>query len=334
MDAFHPHHHLCDPETNHRHDQETRSVADLPNSRIQEQRKLLLACLLTGGAMIIEGVGGLITNSLALLSDAGHMLTHFLALGVSLLATHFSNRPPTDQKTFGFYRLEILAALFNGITLFIISGWIFYYAYLRVLTPVPIDSLPMFLVALFGLGINILTVFILNGSTHGSLNIRSAFFHVIGDTLSSVAVVIGAIVIYYTDWLILDPILSVLICLVILIWAVRLINESVNIFLEATPKEINIKTLINSLHGVEGVMNVHDLHVWTLTSGMYALSAHVAIRDVPVSQTTKLLKKINFLLCQEFNIGHTAIQFELQEDAQEEVMEPPSIHSLESNQNH
>jgi len=283
--------------------------------------------------MIIEGVGGLITNSLALLSDAGHMLTHFLALGVSLLATRFANRPPTDQKTFGFYRLEILAALFNGITLFLISGWIFYYAYLRFLSPEPIDSLPMFLVALFGLGINIITVFILNGSTHGSLNIRSAFFHVIGDTLSSVAVVIGAIFIYYTNWLILDPILSVLICLVILIWAVRLINESVNIFLEATPKDLNIQALNNSLHRVEGVMDVHDLHVWTLTSGMYALSAHVAIRDVPVSQTTKLLKKINFLLCQEFNIGHTAIQFELKENEQGKAMEPKSTDGFEPNRN-
>jgi cobalt-zinc-cadmium efflux system protein len=263
--------------------------------------------------MVVEFAGGLLTNSLALLSDAGHMLTHFLALGVSLLALIFTNRPPTDQKTFGFYRLEILAALFNGITLFLITGWIFYQAYVRFWSPQPIASLQMFFIALLGLVVNIITAVILSGSVKESLNIKSAFLHMLGDTLSSLVVVIGAVIIYYEEWLFLDPLLSVVICVVILIWSYRLIVESVNILLEATPKELNIQGIADSVKLIKEVEDIHDVHVWTLTSGMYALSAHIITKDVRLSETTDLLKRINLLLCRDFKIGHTAIQFENEE---------------------
>lgn len=318
METFHPHQHHCDVDLGHPHEHETLSLTYLHPSRLGEQKRLLWACILTGVTMVVEFVGGFLTNSLALLSDAGHMLTHFLALGVSLMALVFTNRPPTDQKTFGFYRLEILAALFNGITLFLITGWIFYHAYYRFLNPQPIESLYMFFIALLGLIVNILTAVILSGSFNGSLNIQSAFLHIIGDTFSSVAIVIGAIIIYYKGWLLIDPILSVLICVIILFWAVQLINDSVNILLEAAPKEMNLKRLIVNVKKIEGVYDVHDVHVWTLTSGMYALSAHVTTPDVQLSETRDLLKKINRLLCQEFKIGHTAIQFEINENKTKE----------------
>ncbi|HEX9758072.1 MAG TPA: cation diffusion facilitator family transporter [Nitrospiria bacterium] len=313
MDTFHPHQHHCDADLGHPHEHDTFPLTYLHPSRQGEQKRLLLACILTGVTMVVEFVGGFLTNSLALLSDAGHMLTHFLALGVSLMALVYTNRPPTEQKTFGFYRLEILAALFNGITLFLITGWISYHAYYRFLNPQTIESLPMFFIALLGLMVNILTAVILSGSFNGSLNVRSAFLHIIGDTFSSVAVVIGAIIIYYKGWVQVDPLLSIMICVIILVWSIRLMNDSVHILLEATPKELNIKGLIDSVQEIEGVYDVHDVHVWTLTSGMYALSAHVATQDVHLSETRNLLKKINLLLCQEFKIGHTAIQFEINE---------------------
>ena len=186
---------------------------------------------------MVEVIGGFLTNSLALISDAGHMLTHLFALLVSLFALFFAAKPPTEKKTYGFYRLEILAALFNGIMLFMITVWIFYEAYQRFMHPESISSGKMFMVACIGLVANITCAYILKGNGHGhSLNVRSAFLHMLGDTLSSVGVIIGAGIIYYTNWFIIDPIISVLICVLILIWSYKLVMESVDVLLEATPK--------------------------------------------------------------------------------------------------
>ena len=273
---------------------------------------MILTSVITGSIFVVEVVGGIITNSLALISDAGHMLTHLFALLVSLFALHFAAKPPTEKKTYGFYRLEILAALFNGITLFVITLWIFYEAYHRFMHPETISSGKMFIVALMGLIANVVCVYILKGDAHEhehSLNVRAAFFHMLGDTFSSVGVIIGAIVIYYTNWFIVDPIISVMICVLILIWSYKLVMESIDVLLEATPKEINIDNVIASLKQIPGVDDAHDIHIWTITSGMYSMSGHIDTKDMLISETTKLSKEINRILSENFKVGHTVIQF-------------------------
>ncbi|MDR4508549.1 MAG: cation diffusion facilitator family transporter [Candidatus Brocadiaceae bacterium] len=278
--------------------------------RAQERKRLILTSAITGSIFIIEVIGGLLTNSLALMSDAGHMLTHLFALLISLFAIVFASKPPTVKKTYGFYRLEILAALLNGIVLFLITVWIFYEAYQRFLHPETISSGKMFFVACIGLIANVVCAYILKGDGHGhSLNVRSAFLHLLGDTLSSFGVLVGAIIIYYTNWFIVDPIISVMLCILILIWSYKLVMESVDILLEATPKEINIEEVIARLKIISGIDDAHDIHIWTITSGMYAMSMHIDTKDMMISETTKLSKEINRLLREKFKIGHTVIQF-------------------------
>ncbi len=279
-----------------------------------DSRKFYWAMGLTGVVMVFEIVGGVFTNSLALLSDAGHMLTHLLALLVSFLAMTFSSRPATAEKSFGFYRLEILAALLNGFVLFIITLWILYEAYQRFYAPESIATTEMMFVAVIGLVTNLVTVFLLKGADRKDINTSSAILHLAGDTFASVGVVAGAALIAMTGWLWIDPVLGVLISVLILYWAVGLIRDAIDILLEATPKEIDPVHVIDAIKVFDEVRDMHDVHVWTLTSGMYALSAHVAIRNMPLSETAPLLKKINFLLCQQFKIGHAAIQLEAEKE--------------------
>ena len=277
--------------------------------RGEERSKLILACSLTGTMFIVEGIAGFLTNSLALLSDAGHMLTHMIALLISLGAILFASRPPTARKTYGFYRLEILAALFNGATLFLITLWIFFHAYKRIINPEPVASWHMFIVAIVGLLVNLACAYILKTS-HGSLNIKSAFMHMMADTFSSLVVVFGAIIMHYTQWYMLDPALSILICIVILVWSYQLITESVDILLEATPKDVDLENVVKSINELDEIEGVHDVHIWTITSGMYAMSAHVYIKDLMVSETHSIMANINTLVNEKFSIGHTVIQFE------------------------
>ena len=277
--------------------------------RGEERSKLVLACALTGTMFIVEGIAGFLTNSLALLSDAGHMLTHMIALLISLGAIMFASRPPTARKTYGFYRLEILAALFNGATLFLITIWIFFHAYKRIINPEPVASGHMFIVAIIGLLVNLACAYILKTS-HGSLNIKSAFMHMMADTFSSLVVVFGAIIMHYTQWYMLDPALSILICIVILVWSYQLITESVDILLEATPKDVDLENVVKSISELDEIEGVHDVHIWTITSGMYAMSAHIYIKDIMVSETQQIMSNINTLVNEKFSIGHTVIQFE------------------------
>jgi len=277
--------------------------------RGEERKKLILAASLTGTMFIVEGVAGFLTNSLALLSDAGHMLTHLIALLISLGAILFAAKPPTARKTYGFYRLEILAALFNGITLFLITLWIFSHAYQRIINPEPIASGKMFIVAIIGLIVNLACAYILKTS-HGSLNIKSAFVHMMADTFSSLIVVFGAIIMHFTQWYMLDPTLSILICIIILIWSYQLITDSVDILLEATPKEVNLEDVVKSIKELAEVEDVHDIHIWTITSDMYAMSTHICIKDIRVSETQGIMEKINTLVREKHNIDHTVIQFE------------------------
>ncbi|UCG94872.1 MAG: cation transporter [Candidatus Aerophobus sp.] len=262
--------------------------------------------------MGIEVVGGFLTNSLALLSDAGHMLTHLFALGMSFFAIVLAARPVTKEKTYGFYRAEVLVAFVNGIALLFIAAFIFYKAIFRVISPQSVAELEMLLVAILGLAANVAGIFLLSGVGRGDINVRSAFLHLIGDTASSGAVVLGGLIIYYTGNFIIDPLVSILICGLILIWAVRLLTESTNILLEATPKDVDIDEMAEVIkRRIAGVKTVHDVHVWVITSHMYAMTAHVIVDDIPLSRSREILEKINKLVNERFNISHTNIQFEV-----------------------
>jgi cobalt-zinc-cadmium efflux system protein len=260
--------------------------------------------------MIAEITGGLIANSLALLSDAGHMLTDILALGLSVVAMRFAQKPPTSSKTYGFYRLEILAAFFNGLLLLFISLYIFYEAYQRLLQPKEIKGLVMLVVAAIGLLANGVGILVLRKSAHKNLNVKSALFHIVGDTISSVGVIGGGLLILYTGWYLVDSVISIFIGMLILRGAYSLVKESVDIFLEATPKDIDIEELLDNVRKIEGVKEIHHLHLWTITSGIYAISAHVVIDDLLTSTSAGILKEIERLLQGKYSIEHTTIQFE------------------------
>jgi len=291
--------------TSHQHDHHHHRQAG--------QKGLFITLVLTGLVMLAEFVGGWLSGSLALLSDAGHMLTDVLAIGLSLLAMRFALQPATEKKTYGFYRLEILAALANGVTLILLSGYIFYEAWQRFRSPAEIRSGLMIVVALVGLAANVIGFFVLRSSSRHSLNVRGAFLHVIGDMLSSIAVVLGGIMIKFTGLYIVDPILSVLIGLIILKGAYDLVRESVDILLEATPAGIEGEAIEKALKDIPGVRAVHHMHVWSLSSGIHALSAHVQIDDQMTSQSDGLLAEIREMLEHEFGILHTTIQFECTE---------------------
>ncbi|TET95371.1 MAG: cation transporter [Desulfobacteraceae bacterium] len=274
------------------------------------QRSLLIVLSITTVVMIAEIIGGLLANSLALLSDAGHMLTDILALGLSIVAMRFAQKPPTASKTFGFYRLEILAAFFNGMLLFFISFYIFYEAYHRLVHPEEIKGLFMLVVAAIGLLANVVGIVILKKSALKNLNVKSAFFHMVGDTISSVGVIVGGLVILYTGWNLVDSLIGIFIGMLILGGAYRLVRESIDIFLEATPKDINMAKMLDDLRKIEGVKEIHHLHLWTITSGIYAMSAHVLIEDLLVSRSAQILQEVERLLQGEYNMEHTTIQFE------------------------
>lgn len=276
-----------------------------------KKKRLLWVVILTASMMVVEFVAGILTNSLALISDAGHMLTHLFALGLSLFAVIFCSKQATKERSFGFYRLEVIAALINGFTLVLITAYIIYKAYLRIIHPQSLDVINMFIVATLGLAVNLVSAAILWKVKTADLNIKSAYFHLLTDTISSVAIVIGAIIIRYTDLWVIDPILSVVICIMILLWAKSLIKDSINVLLESAPKHIKIDEVIKTIKdGVDGVQQVHDVHIWQIATRMYALTCHVVVDDIKVSQGYPIKEKIKKLLKEKYDIGHTNIEFE------------------------
>lgn len=274
------------------------------------EKDLLIALSITLLMMIVEVIGGLLSNSLALLSDAGHMLTDNLALMLSFFAMRFAALPATERKTFGFHRLEILAAFVNGIVLVLISLAIMYHAYLRLVDPQPVQGALMLVIAVIGLVANIIGALFLFKHSHTSLNIRGAYLHIVGDALSSVGVVIGGIIIITTGQYLIDPILSILISLVIIYGAWSLIKESVNILLEAVPAHMSIEAVAGEIAKINGVREAYHIHVWSLTSGVYAMSAHVLIDDQLVSRNREIIDEIRSLLADKFKILHSTIQLE------------------------
>jgi len=262
--------------------------------------------------MVVEAVGGFLANSLALLSDAGHMLTDVMALLLSLFALQLATRPLSSTRTYGFYRMEILAALVNGTALIFISGFILYEAYQRFAVPQVVETGIMLPVAMIGLVANGVAALVMVRSSKESLNIRGAYLHILGDALSSLGVIVGGIIIYFTEWFVVDPIISAIICMVILRGAYILVRDSVNILLEAVPKEVDLEELQRALRTIPGVNDLHHVHLWTITSGRHALSAHVLLDDVMLSRAGEILVDINQLLRDKFRISHTTIQFECQ----------------------
>ena len=282
-----------------------------PNRSLETNRKALwMAMGITVIVMVVEVIGGFIANSLALLSDAGHMLTDVMALLLSLIALQLALRPPSLTKTFGLYRMEILAALINGATLILISVFILYEAYQRFRSPVVVETRIMLLVAAVGLVANGLAAWAMMRANKENLNMRGAYLHILGDAFSSLGVIGGGLVIYFTGWFIVDPIISLGICLVILRGAFVLVKDSVNILLEAVPKEVDLEVVQRVLKAIPGVKDLHHVHLWTITSGIHALSAHVLVGDIRMSRTGEILQEINNLLKEKFRIPHTTIQFE------------------------
>jgi len=279
--------------------------------KVDKIARLKIAIFLTLIGMVIEFLGGFFSRSLSLISDAWHMVTHLFALGMSYFAVLLASRPVTKKRTFGLYRAEILAAFVNGITLIFICAYLVYEAVLRFIYPKEIKVMEMLLVAGIGLVVNGVSTALLAKASSHDLNVRSAFLHEIGDMISSVAVVAAGVIIYYTGNNILDPILSLFICVLIVVWAVKLLIESSNILLESAPKHLDVDELAQALkEGIEGIHEVHHVHVWTIASSMYALTAHVVIEDCHVSKANELLVRINNLLKERFSVGHTNIQFE------------------------
>ena len=258
--------------------------------------------------MIVEFFGGLFTNSLALMADAGHMLTDVAALGLSLFALWFSTRPATAKKTYGFLRVEILAAFFNGVTLVIISLVIFYEAYYRILNPPEVKSGVMLLIAALGLIINLMSAYFLHRSHLTNLNVRGAFIHVVGDALGSVGAIVAGLLMLFKNWYLADPLISIMVALLILYSSWQLVRDSVDILLEGTPTHIDLELVRSTLCKVEGVESVHDLHIWTLTSGVHAMSCHAVLCGK--EDRHLVLEQLSAIVRSRFKVEHTTIQLE------------------------
>ena len=284
----------------HGHDRSTAAARSRP--------VLLVTLALTGTTMVVEFVAGLWTGSLALLADAGHMLTDATALGLALIATWLAARPPTPEKTYGYYRAEILAALANALLLFAVAGSIVVEAWHRLHVSSTVLAAPMAAVAALGLGVNLLAAWLLHQGASESLTVRAAYLEVLGDALSSLAALVAAGIVIATGWTSADPLASALIVLLILPRTWRLLRQAVNVLLEGTPAHLSLTEIEEAITRVPGVRRVHDLHVWTLTSGREAMSAHVVVDDVRESE--RLLDSLHAVLHARFGIDHTTIQLE------------------------
>jgi cobalt-zinc-cadmium efflux system protein len=277
--------------------------------RAGQARRLKSVIALTTAFLLVEAAGGLVSGSLALLSDAGHMLTDVLALVLSLMAVRFAALPASPAKTYGYHRLEILTALVNGSLLILVSGVLTYKAVRRFLAPSPIDGGVMIGVAVVGLAANLAGLAMLS-DRHQNLNIRAARMHILGDTLSSAGVVATSLVMTFTGWYRLDPIVAGAIAIVIAVGALRLVREAVDVLLEGAPAGLSLEEVGRAIAEVPGVREVHDLHVWSITTGLPALSGHVRVDLGTPERADELLTMIQVRLRDRFGIVHTTIQIE------------------------
>ncbi len=286
----------------------------------RHKRRLRAVFALTAAFLIIEGAAGLLTGSLSLLADAAHMLVDAGGLLLSLCAVWFAERPATAEKTYGYYRVEILAALVNGVVICLLAAGILIKAYERLRHPVPVPGGPVLAVAVVGLGVNLIGMRLLHSGARESLNVRGAYLEVLGDAASSAAVIVAATVILLTGWSVADPIASVAIALLILPRTWTLLRQAVNVLLEAAPAHLDVTEIEAALRGTPGVRRIHDLHVWTLTSGREAMSAHVVVE--PEAAPDKMLDALHVLLHARFGIDHTTIQVETEPAALIQITSP------------
>ena len=283
----------------------------LQEYRAVEKRKLLLSLLITTAVMGLEFVGGFVFGSIALLSDGGHMFTHSFAIGIGLAAILIARKPPCHHRTFGLYRAEILAAFINGLFLLFIAGLIINESIRRIIKPEEVKALQMLFVAVIGLIVNIVSILILRGSHENDLNIKGVFYHMIADTASSVGIIIGAVVIYFTGWNIIDPIISLLISSVILYWSWGILKESSMIFMEMAPAGLNVdKISSNLVNQFEELEQVHHMHLWTITPDKVVLTAYLKLHDNRYLNNPHddLIERINLYLKEHYHIIETTLQ--------------------------
>jgi cobalt-zinc-cadmium efflux system protein len=296
-------------------------------------RQLRFAVVLTSVVFVGELIGGLWTGSLALLSDAGHVFSDVLALALSLLAVGLACRPPTERHSYGLHRTEVFAAFLNGVALLGISAVIFYEAYQRLAEPPSIRSGPMLLVAILGLVANGIVALRLGGHEHGDLNLHSAYLHVIGDLLASVAVVVAAVIILATGWLLIDPILSAGIGLLILAGGFRVTREATHILLQGVPRGIDLAEVASALAEVPGVQDVHHVHAWSLCSNILAFSAHVVSCPDNEAERTALRCKLEQILTERFGFSDTTLELECNPTCDGELLQQ-FTHGMTNNHNH
>ncbi len=309
----HEHWHSHEPGHQHSHEHEAEHghiqghEAGHGHASPGAERELKFAIALTAVILLAEIIGGVVSNSLALLSDAAHVLSDFLAMGLSFLALRLATRPASISRTFGLHRMEILAALINGLGLFGISLWIFREAFQRFQSPEFVRTTEMMVVAVIGLAANLWVVYKLHGFT-SNLNIRSAYLHALGDATSSIGVIVGGVIMISTGKFIVDAVIGGFIGVMIAIGAIRLLWESTHILMEGTPKHLHVNDVTKAIVSVPGVIGVNDLHVWSICSDIHAASAHVVVKDVKLSDIEKLHKEIEHAL-EKFHIEHTTFQF-------------------------
>jgi cobalt-zinc-cadmium efflux system protein len=276
----------------------------------KNKKRLVIVLALTTTYLVAEVVGGLLTGSLALLADAGHMLTDVAGLGLALLAIQFAERPATPERTYGFYRVEILAALINAVVLLGISAYILYEAYQRFRNPPEVQSQAMLAVASVGLLINLVGIYLLRAASKESLNMKGAYYEVFFDLLTSIGVIAAALIMLTTGWYYADPLISAGIGLFILPRTWLLLRNAVGVLLEGTPTDVNLTALREAIGNVEGVSSVHDLHVWSLTSGVNAMSVHAVLGDHALHD--EVLASVQRKVTSEFKIAHATVQVECQ----------------------
>jgi cobalt-zinc-cadmium efflux system protein len=273
-------------------------------------RRLVFAIALTAVTLVAEIIGGIWSNSLALLADAGHVFLDLFALALSLAAIKLAAQPPNEQHSFGWHRAEVLASLINGLTVFLMAAGILYEASKRLIAPEAVQTTPMLVIAVLGLIANLLAAKGLHGHSHDDLNVRSAFIHVLGDAAASVGVIAGALLMRYTGWYQADPLISIAIGLLILAGAARVLREAVHILMEGVPHGMSVNQVADCIRGIEGVADVHHLNIWAVCSHIFALSAHVEIQPGSNGERENLLHRIEHKLAHEFHITQTTIQFD------------------------
>lgn len=309
MTHDHAHHHGEHPHHEHGFPQRVGD-ASREVDHATPVRRLRGALAVTAAFLVVEVIGGFLANSLALLADAGHMLTDVAALVLSLFVAWFSRQPASPQRTYGYLRWEVLAAFLNGATLLLISAWIVWEAILRLRTPEPLSSGLMLVVAVAGLVVNVIAARMLHAHGESSLNVRAAYLHVLGDLLGSVGTVGAALIVRTTGWLAADPVASIIMAALILRGAWRLVRESVDVLLESTPSHISLGSVRAQLEAIPGVESVHDLHVWTVTSGLVAMSTHAIVREPDRHQ--HVLEHVHDAM-RLFGIDHVTVQLERRE---------------------